>query len=190
MNVSPDADRHGRTFGLTWPQALHSWGRPELRLLFWAARHMAWVSAPLRERITVVRGLYWALLTDVPDGEGGRQKLPRPVLLFDAFFDVDLRRYIELFSETLRWRFRALWGSGTGYPGVLPADGFLAWVDENRAPPAHFWCAYPEATTKMVRSGLRIVAAQEEFDAATAHLDDEKFALEFERLLAKVANDL
>ena len=189
MNVSAVDDHHDRTYGLTWPQTVHSWGRWELPVLFWAARHMKWVSAPL-QRIAVVRGLYWSVLTHVPDGEGGRRRLPRPVLLFNASFDVDLRRYIEVFSEALRWRFRALWASGTGYPGVLPADGFLAWVDENRAPPSHYWCAYPGATTKMVHSGLRVTSALADFDAATAHLDDDKFALEFEGLLARVANDL
>jgi hypothetical protein len=189
VNVSPDADRSGRIFGLTWPQPLRQWGKWELRVLFWAARNMAWVTAPLRE-MALIRGAYWAILTDVPDGEGGRKRLPQPVLYFDASFDVDLRRYIEVFAEALRWRFRALWGSGTGYPGVVPADGFLVWVDDHRAPPSHYWCAYPDATTRMARSGLKITAALEEFNAATAHLDDAAFAAEFDQLLARVANDL
>ena len=42
----------------------------------------------------------------------------------------------------------------------------------------------------MARSGLKITAALEEFNAATAHLDDTAFAAEFDQLLARVANDL
>jgi hypothetical protein len=189
VNLPPDAERQERTFGLSWPQPLRAWGKWELRVLFWAARHLGWVTAPLR-RIAIIRGAYWTILTRVPDGEGGRRRLAQPVLFFDANFDVDLRRYIEVFAEALRWRFRALWGSGLGYPGVLPAEGFLVWVDDHRTLPSHYWCAYPEATTRMVRSGLRVTAALEDFDTATAHLDDDKFAIEFHRLLARVANDL
>lgn len=190
MNVSPDADRDGRVYGLTWPQPIAPWGKWELRVLFWVARHMRWVPRPLVE-MAVVRGLYWSILTHVPDGHGRRHRLPQPVLFFDASFDVDLRRYIEIFSEVLRWRFRAVWGSGYLYPGVMPAQNFLAWVDDNRVPPSHYWCAYPEATTRMVRSGLRINAHVTRFDAATADVDDEQFAHAFrQRLLPAVANDL
>jgi hypothetical protein len=189
MIISTPEERQQRVFSLTWPQPLRRWGKWELQVLFWAARHIPPVSRPLRE-MAIIRAAYWTILTRVPDGNGGLRRLRKPVLYFDASFDVDLPRYIELFAESLRWRFRALWSSGTGYPGVLPADGFVVWVDENRVPPTHYWCAYPEATTRMVRSGLRVSAAVAEFEAATAHLDDDKFAAEFERLLARVANDL
>ena len=186
----PD-DRIGRLHGLTWPAPLRFWGRLELRVLFWAARHFGWVVAPLR-RLAVIRVAYWSVLRRVPDGEGGLRRLRRPVLLFDASFDVDLPRYIEIFAEALRWRFRAVWGSGMGYPGVLPSDGFMAWVDPTSGQPSHYWAAYPEASTRMVASALRVAAGLEDVrhHASAADMADEGFAVEFDRLVSGLANDL
>ena len=184
-------DKIGRLHGLTWPAPLRFWGRLELRVLFWAARHFGWVVAPLR-RLAVIRVAHWSVLDRVPDGTGGLRRLRRPVLLFDASFDVDLPRYIEIFAEALRWRFRAVWGSGVGYPGVLPSDGFMDWVDVNQRPASHYWAAYPQATTRMVASALRVRDGLGTFDAAlsAADIDDEHFADEFDRLVSGLANDL
>jgi hypothetical protein len=184
-----EIDAVGRIYGLTWPTPIRHWGRPWLRMLFWAARHVPLVSAPLR-RMAMVRGAYWTILTHVPDGEGHRRRLRRPVLFFEASFDVDLYRYIEVFAEAIRWRFRFLWGSGVGYPGVLPAEGFLAWVHENRANPSHYWCAYPDSTTHMVGSALRVAEQLSDFDAKVAALDDKAFAAAFDRLLTATAKEL
>jgi hypothetical protein len=186
----PD-DRAGRIYGLTWPAPLRFWGPLELRILFWAARHLGWVVAPLR-KLAVIRVAHWSILRRVPDGAGGRRRLRRPVLLFDASFDVDLRRYIEIFSEALRWRFRAVWGSGVGYPGVLPSDGFFGWVDAHQTPATHYWCAYPEATTRMMASALRVSHDLDAFEVAMVaeEVDDEQFAAEFDRLVSRLGKDL
>ena len=186
----PD-DRIGRLHGLTWPAPLRFWGRLELRVLFWAARHFGWVVAPLR-RLAVIRVAHWSVLRRVPDGAGGLRRLRRPVLLFDASFDVDLPRYIEIFAEALRWRFRAVWGSGVGYPGVLPSDRFMAWVDLNQRPASHYWAAYPEASTRMVASAMRVRDGLRTFGTtlSAADMADEGFAVEFDRLVSGLANDL
>jgi hypothetical protein len=186
----PD-DRAGRIYGLTWPAPLRFGGRLEARLLFWAGRNFGWVSAPLR-RLAVIRVAHWSVLSHVPDGKGGRHRLRRPVLFFDASFDVDLRRYIEIFAEAIRWRFRAVWGFGAGYPGVLPSEGFLGWVDTSRTDASHYWCAYSEATTRMIVSALRVGDALAAFDAGVvaSEVDDDRFSSDFSRLLSRLSGDL
>jgi hypothetical protein len=78
---------------------------------------------------------------------------------------------------------RAVWSSSYGYPGIPPSERFHQWVEEHRFPADHYWCAYPEATTKMVESGLRVAERLRDFEATVAHVDDDRFAMEYDRLL-------
>ena len=181
-------DRSGRIFGMTWPVQLRRGGWLAAQILFGLARHLRWVTRPLC-RLEVIRVAHWTILRDVPDGRGGRRKLPRPVLLFDASFDVDIRRYIEIFAEAIRWRFRAVWGRSVGYPGVIPPEAFRTWVEAQRTDAAHYYCAYEDATTRMVDSALRANDALERFHPLADPLDDNDFAEDFETLRDAVAND-
>jgi hypothetical protein len=85
---------------------------------------------------------------------------------------------------------RGVWGTGSGYPGVLPATAFRRWVDEHTFLEDHAWRAYPEATTRMVASGLRVAKRLRAFDARVAGVDNNEFAFEFRRLLVELQEDL
>ena len=187
--VSGMRDRAERIFGLTMATGIRPWGRVFLPLLFGAARHWSAVTAPL-QRLAFIRAAHWTILKAVPDGKGGWRRLHPPVLLFESNYDVDLAEYIDVFARTLPWRMRGVWASGYGYPGLFPTSGFNAWVDQHRAEPGHYWCAYPEATTRMVGAGLRIEERMREFRAAVEGAAEGRFAAEYDRFLTGVQHDL
>lgn len=179
------SDRAGRIFALTMATAIRPWGRVWLPLFLAAARHIPAITAPLR-RLEFIRAAHWTIVHALPDEKGRWQPLRPPHLLFESNYDVNLKQYIETFARALPWHMRGVWASGYGYPGVLPTDGFHQWVEQHRFEADHYWCAYPEATTKMVGAGLRIAERLRAFEEAVAGADDDRFAFEYDRLLIEL----
>jgi hypothetical protein len=179
------SDQDGRVYALTMATAIKPWGQLWLPLFCNAARRFEFITAPLR-RLAFIRAAHWTIIHAVPDGKGGWQPLRPPQFLFESNYDVDLGPYIDTFAQALPWHMRGVWASGYGYPGVIPTDGFHRWVNEHRFTADHYWCAYPEATAKMVEAGLKIADRLRDFEAAVKTVDDEGFALEYDRLLIEL----
>ncbi len=177
-------DTAGRAFALTLATPLRRGGRLWARILFGAARRVSPITATLRT-ISFIHFARWSLLDRLP---GETADLPTPVLLFESNFDVPLARYADAFAYTMKWRMRSVWRLAFGYPGLLPTDRFTKWVEHNSIDADHYYTAYPDATTTMVRAGLTVQSGLEGF--ARAHRDrtesDEEFAAGFRRLLTEI----
>jgi hypothetical protein len=174
---------------LTMATAIRPGGQILVRRFFDGARWIKAFSEPLRD-LGLIRAAHWTVIDALPDGRGGSERLQPPYLLFESTYDVGLTEYIDLFARKLPLQMRAVWGTGCGYPGVLPASAFRRWVDEHKFCEDHEWRAYPEATTRMVASGLRVVERLRAFDARVAGVDNNEFAFEFRRLLVELQEDL
>ena len=164
-------------------------GQALVRRFFDAVKHFPALKQPLRD-MALIRAAHWTVVESLPDGNGEPEPIRPAYLLFESTYDVDLEEYIDRFAHTLPWQMRAIWLTGSGYPGVLPSSAFYRWVEDHRLPIAHSWRAYPEATTRMVDSGLRVAQRLAEFDAAVAEASDDDFASEFRRLLVELQGDL
>ena len=147
-----------------------------LRLLFFASRHLAFVTAPLR-RLSFIHYARWTVL-------------PGRWLHFESNFDGDLPQYIDTFSHALRWRMRLAWGMCSGYPGLVPAHRYAGWSNAHTFPESHYYAACPEASTSMVGAGLRLLPRFEEIRAVAARADADTFAREYLRFLTDVQRDL
>jgi hypothetical protein len=147
-----------------------------LRVLFWGARHVAFVTAPLRS-LSFIHFARWTVL-------------PGRWLHFESNFDGDLPRYIDTFAHALRWRMRLAWGMCRGYPGLVPADRYARWSNSNTFPDDHYYAAYPEASTGIVGAGLRLLPRFEELRASVEDADPDTFAREWDRFLTDVQRDL
>jgi hypothetical protein len=169
--------------------AIRPGGQVLVRRFFECARRIRAVTEPLRD-LALIRAAHWTVIDALPDGRGGAERLQPPYLLFESTYDVELTEYIDLFARKLPWQMRAVWGTGCGYPGVLPASAFRRWVDEHKFHEDHEWRAYPEATTRMVAAGLRVTERLRSFDARVAGVDNNEFAFEFRRLLVELQEDL
>lgn len=151
------SDIAGRNTALTLITPFRRFGATWLRILLWAARHFDFVKAPAI-RMSFIHFCHWIVLDRVPTGgEQPRWRRLRPAyLVFASNFDGSAAGYIDSFIHAMPWRMRGLWGSARGNPGILPSHAFTDWTERNAIPASHYYCAYPEATTTMVRDGLAI----------------------------------
>lgn len=173
----------GRRTSLTFSTALRPGGARFLRAFFFVARHQSWVTAPLR-RLEVIQFARWSIVERFPGPQGRRP--PRPLLVFHSNFDSDLRSYIEVFAQYLPVRFRLVWNSSAGYPGLVPTEGFHRWVSEQEPTPGYYWSAYDAASTAMVQGARHVAGAVDELAARAAELDDDAFAAAYRQLLIEV----
>ena len=186
----PGPDRTARPYVLTMFTAIRPGGQRLVRGFFSAARQLPAIQQPLID-MALIRAAYWTVVEKLPNGELEQPEELRPAyLLFESTYDTNLANYIDKFARELPWQMRAIWGTGCGYPGVLPSSAFNRWVDDHRYVPDHSWLAYPEATTRMVASGLRVAERLRAFHADVAGCDDEEFAFRFNRLIVELQKDL
>jgi hypothetical protein len=175
---------------LTMLSALRPGGPALIRRFFDTVRRFPKIQQPLLD-LALIRVAHWTVVDKLHNGRDKWEPLHPPYLLFESTFDLDLDNYIALFSEHLVWQMRAVWSTSYGYPGVVPPSAFTRWVRAHSyEPPDHVWRAYREATTRMVRSGLRVAERLRSFDASVAGCDAEDFAFELRRLLVELQEDL
>ena len=147
-----------------------------LRALFLGARHIGFVTAPLRT-LSFIHYARWTVL-------------PGRWLHFESNFDGDLPHYIDTFAHALRWRMQLAWGMCQGYPGLVPADRYARWSNSHTFTDDHYYAAYPEATTGMVGAGLRLLPRFQQLLDAVDGASAETFDREYRRFLTDVQRDL
>lgn len=167
-----------RRFGVFW-----------YRLLFFAARHVPWVTAPMR-REQFIHFCHWMLVTDLPDENGRRRRLQRPVLWFESNYDGDVVRYMDTFARVIPWRMRAAWTPTRRFPDMFPAAGFHQWTLDNAYETAHYWSAYPDATTRDVGRALRLSAAASHLSDGLGSTTPEAFERAWKSFLSENQGDL
>ena len=167
-----------RRFGVTW-----------YRLLFFCARHVGFVTAPMR-RQQFIHFCHWVSLTSVPDPDGGESRLPRPVLWFESNYDGDVVRYMDTFARIIPWRMRAAWTPTHRFPDMFPPGPFHQWTVDNAYPIGHYWSAYPEATTRDVGRALRVREAFEKLPSPDGKIRSASFERKWRALLSDVQRDL
>ncbi len=134
-------------------------------------------------RLRFIHFGHWGLLSRMP-AHGGR-RLPHPYVVFSTNFNGDADVYIDAFSLLIPGRMRLLWQGAYGFPGPEPLGRFRAYITGGVTPTQHFYCAYPDASVKMILAGLEL---QEAFDALLRHAredDDERFTQRWARFTAE-----
>lgn len=174
---------------LTMITPIRPGGQRLVRGFFSTARQIPAIQQPLID-MEEIRAAYWTVVEELPVAEDQSEKLRPAYLLFESTYDSNLDNYIRVFADKLPWHMRAIWGTGYGYPAVLPSFAFNRWVDDHSYTPDHSWLAYPEARTRMVASGLRVAERLRAFDAAVAGCDDDEFAFQFNRLVVELQGDI
>lgn len=183
------SDHHGQATAVSIVVAIRRFGVVWYRLLFAAARHIAWVTDAMR-RQQFIHFCHWMILTEVPAHDGGTRRLDRPVLWFESNYDGDVVRYMDTFARIMPWRMRAAWTPTTAFPDMFPSGPFHEWTLDNAYENAHYWSAYPDATTRDVGRAQRVRAAADALPAPDEQMTAEEFGDRWRRFLATCQADL
>jgi hypothetical protein len=111
-------------------------------------------------------------------------------LLFTAYFDGDVKTYLDDFSEVLAKDVDRIWGNCEGYPakGSSDFDAFWAYAKHYQLSTLAFYNAYPGVTVPRVHELVAFRRAFDEFVAATRGPDGTSvkgIGAEFDQFLAK-----
>jgi hypothetical protein len=150
-------------------------GRIWLKFLFFAATVL-----PL-PRVTVLRLrlIHYARWTVL-----GRS------LLFESNFNGTPDAYVEAFSYVFPKGMRYIWGSSKRFPGPVPVETLRKWIDKGAIETSHYYCAYPQASTKEILAGIEIRRRLREFNERTRDMDAPRFADEYQTLVSDLQSQI
>jgi hypothetical protein len=179
----------GVASALTTCSSMSALGVLRLKAFFWLRYHVrplrTWDAAPLVD-LSFIHFAQWALIDRLPGNEGMDDERLRPrYLLFLTNFNGGFDQYIDAFSHVIGFRINLIWRGGHGFPGPEPATTFKEYIHRQEFPAAHFYSAYPDATTTRIRDALR---AAERFEAFAAGADADPF--EFEKAWASLLTEI
>jgi len=165
---------HGRMTGLTlftpirpqWVWLLRI-GLPVTRHLPFMARHIL--------QFNFIKFVRWTI---VPGLEG--ERLNYQYLFFESNFDGPWQHYIDAFAYVIPLDIRVTWGRGPGFPAPPPAEPLKAWIAMNSMEGGTYYCAHPDASTRMVNSALAVRDRLAELDP---NLPPDEFKAAWERFL-------
>jgi hypothetical protein len=176
------SDVAGRATAMTLITPLRRGGLRWARVVMWLGRRVKYITTPLVE-MSFIHFARWTLIERLP---GDPVALPRPVQFFESNFDCSVPQYIDAFGYVMPWRMRVSWGLAAGNPGIIPTNGFIAWVGANSAVADHYYSAYPEATITIIGGALALRDRMARFSASTKNVSDEEFAAAYRSLLTDV----
>lgn len=169
---------------LTWM------GVPLLRAQFWLTRRFPHLKGlePFKSvyfsRWSIVRGFRYNGPPQV------KERPPRPYLVWEVVYSAETDPYIESFVRGIEPQIRHTWGSSDGFPGVTSVTELRRYIEDLAWAGAHDYWAYPEASVRMVLSGLK-VAKEHAFLAEAARSGTAaEFRTVYDGFLRRCGNEL
>jgi len=160
-------------------------GRPRatvwLRLIFWLATKLPLPRWTLL-RLKLIHYARWSILS--------REGLRRPYLFFESNFNGSPDAYVEAFSYAFPLGMRAIWGSSQCFPGPTPVETLRKWIRRGQHHEQHYYCAYPDASTREVLAGLEVRRRVGELVSRTQGADPAEFAKEYGALVSGLQWDI
>ena len=159
--------------------------RPLWAPLVWLAIRTARYHAYFRDHSLQFKFIYyvrWAVFREFPPGERKRY----PYLLFESNFDIPWRQYIDAFAYVIPKDIRFIWGRGFAFPGPPPAEPLKRWIAMNSMEGGTYYCAYPHASTRMVKSALATRDRLERLIAESRNSGPREFMAQYEEFLADI----
>jgi hypothetical protein len=179
---SPNVD--GQAIAITVFSTIKWWGKVFLPLLFLVTRRLPKLTGTLR-KLSFIHFARWTIVTN-PAYNGPPQrkgKLRYPHMYFESNFNGGWEEYIDAFSHILTRGMTSFWGSSYGFPKPLPTAPFKHYIKQNEIIACHYYSAYPEATTTIVRQSLELDARLAPLKRNAAKMDPDEFAAAYKKLL-------
>lgn len=182
----------GRATAITVITPIRPGATPLVRLVLFTAKHVPYLNRALGQ-LSFIHFARWAIVsgTAFNGAPQRREKLLYDYLFFETNFNGSWDEYIDAFSEVIPTRMKAIWGTSFGFPGPQPVGPFKAYIHANDLPIAHYYAAYPEASTKMVLSALSVRERLRKFAATAAQpMGPAQFRAAYEAFIADGQRDL
>ena len=170
----------GRMTGLTlFTPVRKQWG-PVAKSAFWLGRYIPMAQKHILQ-FNFIHYVRWTHVRKLPDG----QKLNYTYLFFESNFDGPWQHYIDAFAYCIPNDIRFVWGRGINFPAPPPAEPLKAWIAANSMEGGTYYCAYPEASTRMCKSALEVKARLDILRAGAASMSPEEFKAAYELFLTE-----
>jgi hypothetical protein len=174
----------GRMTGLTLFTPVRWHRLPVLRVGFWLAKYVPLVRRHVLQ-FEFIHFVRWSLVKGLPG-----ERLHHRYLFFESNFDGPWQHYIDAFAYVIPTDIGLVWGSGPNFPSPPPAEPLKAWIARNSMEGGHYYCAYPEASTRMVKGALAVRKRFEPLLASAEAMSPEQFRTAYEDFLAEAQADL
>jgi hypothetical protein len=134
----------------------------------------------------------WAIVYELPyNGEPQqRERLRYAYLYFESNFDGPWQHYIDAFAYCIPFDINMLWGRGFAFPGPPPSEPLKNWIAMNSMEGGSYYCAYPNASTRMVKSALAVRDGVRSLLAESRTLGATDFKARYEQFLTDVQGHL
>jgi len=175
---------HGQAIAITVFSTVKWWGRPFLPLLFIATRRVPKLTRTLVQ-LSFIHYARWSIVKQIPYNgpPQRRRKLRYAHMYFESNFNGGWEEYIDAFSHILTSGMTSFWGSSYGFPKPLPTAPFKAYIQSNETEASHYYSAYPEATTTIVRGALEVERKLAPLRSSARDMSSDAFAAAWKRFL-------
>jgi hypothetical protein len=170
----------GRMTGLTLFTPVRPQWKPIAKGAFWLGRYVPLAQKHILQ-FNFIHYVRWTHVSKLPDG----QKLNYTYLFFESNFDGPWQHYIDAFAYCIPKDIRFVWGRGINFPAPPPAEPLKAWIAHNSMEGGTYYCAYPEASTRMCKSALEVKARLDILRAGAASMSPEEFKAAYEEFLTE-----
>jgi hypothetical protein len=168
----------GRMTGLTLFTPVRSQWSPVAKSAFWLGRYIPTAQKHILQ-FNFIHYVRWTHVRKLPDG----QKLNYTYLFFESNFDGPWQHYIDAFAYCIPNDIRFVWGRGINFPAPPPAEPLKAWIAANSMEGGTYYCAYPEASTRMCKSALTVKSRLDRLRADAKSMSPEQFKAAYEKFL-------
>jgi hypothetical protein len=181
----PAGNTSGRMTGLTLFTPIRNRWMPVLKAALWLGKYVPMAQKHILQ-FDFIHFVRWTIVRDLGRASGPQHhtRLNYPYLFFESNFDGPWRNYIDAFAYIIPNDIRFVWGRGIQFPAPPPAEPLKAWIARNSMEGGHYYCAYPHASTRMVKGALDVRDAFQKVLADAEHQSPDEFKAAYERFLA------
>ena len=188
VTVSPGPVHWQKELEMHWKRVRYFARFPLVRPLLRTPLRMLLPAGPRRlVELSMIGCARWSLFDRVPTGvpKDQARKLPRPFLLFETNYNGDRDVYFESFSYIVPRMMNRVWDRAYNVPDARWVSAFQQHINDNKSPIDYYYAAYPQGSTKMIRSALELKRMLAAFGPRVRSLDGGQFEREFGALLAR-----
>ncbi|MFI5231079.1 MAG: hypothetical protein ACHQSE_01080 [Gemmatimonadales bacterium] len=145
----------GRLFCLTLLTPIRPQWVAVLNAAMWLGKFVPFAQKHILQ-FNFIHFVRWSIVKEMPYNgpPQTRDRLKYQYLLFESNFDGPWQHYIDAFAYCIPADIRFVWGRGPAFPGPPPAEPLKRWIAMNSMEGGTYYCAYPHASTRMVKSAL------------------------------------